>query len=190
MTAMGSDEQDFYRLVAEARNPERLFPIRSNKYCDFYAGHLPDGTQVLIGRTRNERILVLFFSKWGGLSDIQRRELPPFLKPPERPHFDVSDVEFHEYLHQEFGFKPGLVHVQQFLVADDECGFWVGPLPWHVNQFLAAPEKYTAEEQAEYRESIRKFIRRGVCVLDWGDEWRVLEANGVEAGWDLPENCP
>jgi hypothetical protein len=170
-----------------ARDPERLFPVRSNKYCAFYAGHLPDGKQVLIGRWAAEKILVLSFSKWGGLYDIQRRKLPSFRQPPEERHLDVNDAEFHEYLRKEFGFTPGLVRVQQFLVADDDCGFWVGPLPWHMNQTLTELEEYTPQEQAEYQESIRQFIGRCVCVLDWGNDWWILETDGVEAGWNLPE---
>jgi len=183
-----TDERDFFRLVTEARNPERLFAIRSNKYCAFYAGHASDGMQILVGRIRAEKILVLLFSKWGVLYDIQRRQLPQFSQPPEKRHLPVNDEEFRRYLRKEFGFKSGLVRVEQFSVSDDECGFWVGPLPWHVNQFLAAPEKHTPEEQAEYRQSIRQFIQRGVCILDWGDDWWVLEADGVEAGWNLPED--
>src|SRR5262245_19321247 len=131
---MEAKDQDFWQLVAAARNPERLFAVRSNKYCAFYAGHAPHEMQVLIGRTTGEKVLVLLFSKWGGLYDIQRRNLPAFREPPEERHLDVNDAEFHGYLKQEFGFTPGLVRVQQFLVADDDCGFWVGPLPWHMNQ--------------------------------------------------------
>jgi hypothetical protein len=185
---MDVSDRDFWRLVAAARNPERLFPVRSNKYCAFYAGHLPDGTQILIGRTAAEKLLILSFSKGGGLYDIQRRKLPPFRHPPEEAHLDVNNAELHDYLRKEFGFRPGLVRVQQFLVADDDYGFWVGPLPWHVNQFLEAPEEHTPEAQANYRESVCQFIARDVCVLDWANDWWVLEADGLEAGWNLPED--
>jgi hypothetical protein len=183
-----TEERDFFRLVTEARNPERLFAVRSNKYCAFYAGHASGAMQVLVGRLRAEKILVLFFSKWGVLYDIQRRQLPRFSRRPEKRRLAVNDEEFREHLLKEFGFKSGLIRVQPFTVSDEECGFWVGPLPWHVNQFLAAPEKHTAEEQAEYRRGIREFIQRNVCVLEWGNDWWVLEADGVEAGWDLPED--
>jgi len=178
---MAADD-DFYRLVADARNPDRLFAVQSNKYHGFYAGSLSDGMQVLVGRTGAEKILVLLFSKWGGLYDIQREELPPFQRPPEKDHLDLNDAEFHGYLLKMFGFTPGVVRIQQFLVADDDCGFWLGPLPWHFNQFLAAPNDYTAEEQADYREMIRDFLGRGQCVLDWGNTWRILDVNGVEVG--------
>jgi hypothetical protein len=72
--------------------------------------------------------------------------------------------------------------VVSFLVSDDNCGFWVGPLPWHFNEFLATPEKYSAEEQSEYPEMIRSFILRGGHVLDWANDWRVLNADGIEVG--------
>jgi hypothetical protein len=186
---MATSDQEFWRLVATARNPERLFPVRSNKFCAFYAGHLPDAMQVLIGRTAAEKILVLSFGRWGVLYNVHRRALPPFRQPPEAPHLEVNDVEFHDYLRKELGFTPGLVRVQQFRVSDDDCGFWVGPFPWHFDRFLARPEEYgpeDIEEQAQYRERIREFIARGVCVLDWGNDWWVLEADGVEAGWNLP----
>ncbi len=184
---MEASNQEFWRLVAVARNPSRLYSVRSNKYCSFYAGHLPDGSQVLIGRTAAEKILALYFSKRGGLYDIQRRTLPRFEAIPEEPHLDVNDADFHDYLRKEFGFQPGLIRVEQFSVADDECGFCVGPLPWHFNEFLNAPEDHTAEEQAQYRQFICEFIARGVCVVDWGNDWWVLEADGVEAGWYLSE---
>jgi hypothetical protein len=187
---MKAEGEEFYRRIAEARNPDRLFSIRSNKYCDFYAGFLPDAMQILIGRTRAEKILALFFGKSGGLYDIQRKKLPQFQQTPEEPQLDVNDAEFHEYLREEFGFQSGLIRVQQFLVADDDCGFWVGPLPWHFNQFLNTTEEYTYEEQSDYREIIRQFIEREVCVLSWGNDWRVLEADGIEAGWDLSTSHP
>jgi hypothetical protein len=181
LIAMTADD-DFYRLVAEARNPERVFAVQTNKRQGFYAGFLSDGTQVLIGRTGTEKILVLLFSKWGGLYDIRREKLPCFEKPPENDYLDLNDAEFHEYLLKEFGFMPGVVRIRQFLVADDSCGFWVGPLPWHFNQFLAAPNEYTPEEQVNYREMIRAFIGRGQCVLDWENDWRILAADGGDAG--------
>ena len=184
--SMDASNQDFWRLVAMARNPFRLFAIRSNKYHSFYAGHLPDGLQALIGRTRDKSILLISFSTWGALYNIQRITLPQFQHPPEELHQFVNDTEFHKKLEMEFGFKPGLVRVQQFLVSDDECGFSVGPFPGYIDQFLEAPEQDTPDEQAECYEQVRQFIARGVCVLNWGNDWHVLEANGVEAGWELP----
>ncbi len=173
---------DFYRLVAQARDPGRLFPVQSNPARGVYAGSLADGTLVLIGRTVAESILMLLFSEWGGLQDIRRQELPSFENSPNEDDLDVNEAEFHDCLLQEFGFTPGVVRIRQFLVADDECGFSVGPLPWHFNQFLAAPNKFPPEEQAEYPEMIRAFIERGQCVLDWGNEWRILDAAGADAG--------
>src|SRR5262245_55349658 len=105
-------DDDFYRLVAEARNPERVFAVQSNKSQGFYAGSLSDGSQVLIGRTGAEAILVLLFSKRGGLYDIRRVKLPPFGRPPEKDYQDLNDHEFHEYLLKEFGFTPGVVRIQ------------------------------------------------------------------------------
>src|SRR5262245_54688556 len=106
---MEENDQECWRLVAAARDHERLFHVRSNKYCDFYAGHLPNGMQVLIGRTAAERILLLSFGKWGALYDVQRRKLPAFSEPPEEQHLDVNNLEFHQHLRREFGFKTGLV---------------------------------------------------------------------------------
>jgi hypothetical protein len=63
---MEAADQDCWQLVATAQDPERLFPVRSNQYCAFYADHLPDGTQVLVGRTAGERIVIVFFGKWTG----------------------------------------------------------------------------------------------------------------------------
>ncbi len=80
--------------------------------------------------------------------------------------------------------------MQQFQVRDDDCGFSLGQLPWHVNQSLAALQESTPEEQAEFRKNIRQYIARGVGVLDWGNDWWVLEADGVEEGWNLPEKGP
>jgi hypothetical protein len=179
---MTESESDLYRLVAEARNPDRLFSVRTTKENGFYAGHLPDGTQVLVGRTRAEKILLLFFTTSGWLYDIQRRQLPQIRTAPETPYLDVNDAEFHEYLLEQFRFTPRLVRVVGFLVTDDESGFWVGPLPGHFDQFLDAPGKYSAEERSEYPEMIRSFILRGGHVVDWGNDWRILNADGIEVG--------
>jgi len=173
---------DFYCLVAEARNPERLFAVQSNKYHGVYAGSLPNRGQVLVGLSGSEKILALLFSNWGGLYDIRRRELPRFHKPPEEAHQALNDAEFHAYMRKQFGFLPGVVRVRQFLVADDDCGFCVCPLPWHFNRFLATPSQYTAEEQTDYRKLILDFIGRGLYVLDWGNAWRILDADGRDAG--------
>jgi hypothetical protein len=183
---MSTPENGFWRMVAEARRPDRLFAVRSNNVCGFYAGLLADGSQVLIGRSGAEKILLVLFNKGGDLSDVRRHPLPRFRRPPERRHREVNDAEFHDYLLQEFGFRPGLVQVHRFAIADEKCIFAVDALPWHVNQSLAELAEWTVKEQAEFRKDIRQFIERGVCVLHWRNDWWVLETNGVEAGWSLP----
>lgn len=163
-----TDREDFYRLVAEARNPDRLFAIRSSPRNGYFAGSQADGTQVLVGKWR-ENLLVLSFSKWGGLYDIRREKLP-------------AETDLHGFLSRELKITPGLVRVRQFLVSDDDCGFWVGPLPWSFNEFLAAETEYTPDERVEYPRMIREFISRGDCVLDWANEWRVLDSDGHVVG--------
>jgi hypothetical protein len=187
---MGDADQDFWRLVAQARDPERPFPVRSNKWRHFYAGQLADGMPALIGRTLAETILVLVFSQRGELYDVQRRDLPKLHERPEIPYGSVNDHEFHGYLLNEFGFRAGMVRVHGFSVSDHRCGFWLGPLPWHVNIALAEMDKYPPEEQVHQKDGIRQFIERGVCVLDWANDWSVLEADGMEAGWERYDSPP
>jgi hypothetical protein len=179
-------DDDFFRLVADARNPDRLFAVRSNKHKNFYAGFCSSGMQGLVGRWYAEHILVLLFSKEGYLREIRRQKLPQFHTTPEQPYLDVNDGEFHEFLLAEYGFEPGMVRVQQFLVQDEGCGFSVGPLPWEFNrtlaEMLAAPEELAEGRWAEDRELIRDFINRGQHVIDWANDWRMLDSEGRDAG--------
>ncbi len=171
--------ESIYERVVRARNPDRLFPVRSNERYGFYAGRLvDDSAQALIGLRDDRSMLLLTFTNNGWLYDIARVNLPQFAVPPEDKHLWVNEQEFHEFLFREYSFEPALVRVNRFLVSDDECGFWVGPLPWHFEQFLADPKEYSPEEQREYQQLIIDFIDRDAAVLDWGNEWYVLDIDG------------
>jgi len=169
-----------FQRVVDAKNPDRLFPVRSNEQYGFYAGRLVDANmQALIGVRSERSVLLLTFANHGALYDIERVELPQFNVPPEGQFLWFNGREFHEFLSREYSFEPNLVRVHRFLVSDDDCGFWVGPLPWHYEQFLAHPLEYSAEEQREYAQQIIRFIDRGAAVLDWGNEWYVLDFDGI-----------
>jgi hypothetical protein len=179
-------EDDFFRLVANARNPDRLFAVRSNKNKLFYTGSCSGGLQALVGRWYTEHILVLLFSREGYLRDICRQELPQFRLPPEQLYHDINDGEFHELLRAEYGFEAGMVRVRQFMVQDENCVFSVGPLGWGDHQtiaeMLASPEGLADQGWDQARELICEFINRGLHIIDWANEWRMLDTEGRDAG--------
>lgn len=173
----------FYERVIRAKDPNRLFPVRSNKWFEFYAGRLvKDDFQALIGLTPEHSMLLLTFANHGALYDIERVKLPEFDRPPEEQYLLVNNDEFHEFLSREYSFEPAIVRVKQFLVSDEGCEFSVGPLAWHHERFLVNPEdEGPPEEQDRCRQLIIDFLDRSEGVLDWGNEWYVLDADGMSS---------
>jgi hypothetical protein len=149
-----------------------LFPIRSAPGRYFYAGSLPDGRQALVGRSVYGQLIVAIFDRDGDLMQLIHRDLP---SPPVFPDSDeireVDEDNFQEYLHQEFGFSPGLIRVKEFRVSEDM--FAVYHLPNHYREFLENPNgpAFGDEEREAFPGLIQEWNEAGHFVLGWGNDY-------------------
>ncbi|MGL6074651.1 MAG: hypothetical protein ACRC8S_10865 [Fimbriiglobus sp.] len=178
-------KDDFFRLVVAARNPDRLFAVESNKGRAYYAGILPNGDQALIGRASTQSILIVLFSGDGYLQHIEQQQLPRFQMPPEEVHLDVNDEEFQAFLNREYGFRSGTIWVRKFSVQVEDS-LWVDALPWSFNdaisEMMASIVGFADEEWAYERKLISDFIHREQHVIEWADNWRILDREGRDVG--------
>ena len=162
------------REAEEAARPDRLYPIRSEKYYGFYAGHVPGKRQALVAGDLD--LLIAFFEHQGNLLEVQRRTLPPSVKVPEMNCGTLDDRDFQEYLKKEFHFRPGLIRVKAFQIQPE--GLAVHPFPSHYQLFLDNPhDGFNAEDRDYYPELIRTWIADKQFVLDWGNDYW-LDNNG------------
>src|SRR5689334_13508033 len=105
-------DDEIKRLVQKANRPDRLYPIRSNKYYGFWTGHLPDGRQALVDFCGSWLMEVLLFSHEGNYLGREARKLDPMLPPDDSDIF--NDQQLHAYLSAEFGFTPALIRIKRF----------------------------------------------------------------------------
>ncbi len=155
-----------------AAAPDRLYPVRSNKYYGFYAGQLPDMRQALAALDSSKNLLVVIFDRGGNVVDVQRKSLAASLNlPPEEWYMTVNDAELHEYLHNQFGFTPELIRVKAFLVPEE--GLSVHAFPSHYDVFLADPMERVFDDfdRENYPGMIRGWIAEKAFVLDWGNDY-------------------
>ena len=105
------------REAEEAARPDRLYPIRSEKYYCFYAGHVPGKRQALVAGDLD--LLIAFFEHQGNLLEVQRRTLPPSVKVPEMNCGTLDDRDFQEYLKG----KEALLTLLPLLTDDWQVAF-------------------------------------------------------------------
>lgn len=164
------------------QDANRLFPVRSAPGYYFYAGRLPRGRQALVGRSANGRIVVGIFSKGGDLTEVVRRELP---SPPVLPGSDdireVDEGDFHDYLHQEFGFAPETARVKEFRIEPE--GLAVYQLPEHYQAFLRDPRDpiFDDEQRTVFPRLIKEWVEEGQFVLEWGNDYWLDSTSEVVA---------
>jgi hypothetical protein len=166
------------REAEEAARPDRLFPIRSNKYYGYYAGRLAGKRQALAALDVRKNLVLAVFDQQGDLLEVKRRTPAPSLKRrPEKKYLAVNDREFHEYLHKEFRFKAGRIKVNAFLIAAE--GLAVHAFPYHYQEFLKNPygKIFDNADRDYYPKLIREWIADKAFVLDWGNDYW-LDNNG------------
>jgi hypothetical protein len=86
-----------------AKNPNRLYPIVTNRHCGFYAGRTADGRQLLAGE-RCPDLLVGFFDNGGNLREVHYQRIE-----------EQGEVE--QRLHEWYGYLPELIRVKRFRIA-------------------------------------------------------------------------
>jgi hypothetical protein len=160
------------RVMQRETNGDLLFPIRSVPERYFYAGHLPEGRQVLIARSVYGQMIAAIFDSGGNLIQVIHQELPsPPVLPDSGEIREVDDGDFQEFLRREFGFSPGLIRIKEFRIPQDR--FAVYHLPQHYREFLENPNSQAFDE--EEREAIPGLIHQwnewGQFVLEWGNDF-------------------
>jgi len=164
-----------------ARRPDRLYPILSHDWYAFYAGHLPDGRQLLAG-VDGCRVVLGFFEPGGEFIDVERRTLP-----------EGEEVE--QYLSKEFGYRPSLVRVKRFRIPPEkgqvidplqlalvgESGFAIAPFPLDWQDFFNDPSSFCEEDRESYTKMIRGWVAREDFALYWGNEY-FLNRDGEVVG--------
>jgi hypothetical protein len=162
------------RLVSEAHRPDRRFQIRSEKYHGFYAGHLPDGEQMLVTCNRIGELRSFFFSGDGDYLGMRRRT-PETLRPEGEVGLDLHVRQLHEILAAEYGFAPGLIRVKEF--EEPEALVSVAPLPAYLEEFARDPKCEPEERWPALVEELKRWVLEGDFVLNtFNDYW--LDSSG------------
>jgi hypothetical protein len=85
--------------------------------------------------------------------------------------YRVEEDEFHEYLRQEFGFTPDVIHIREFRLPQDELAVY--RLPEFYQEFLNDPNG------PDFDEDLRQYLpgqidrwrTEGRFVLQWGNDF-------------------
>jgi uncharacterized protein (TIGR02996 family) len=158
-------------IFRASRPFEKTFPVKSCESYGFYAGTLPRKRQALIGRVRAEYVNVAVFDRKGTFLQEFNGPLPIALQRPPEEYYDVNDEELYEFLLREFGFRPGRIHIKEFVTGE---GLSVHLLPWHYQEDVEDPDSTDEEGSAV---DIQGWIDRGDFVLDWGNDY-FMDADG------------
>jgi hypothetical protein len=152
-----------------ARSPDRLYPILTDRYCDFYAGRTADDRQLLAGEWC-PNLLVGLFDANGNLRDVHYRRID-----------EKGEVE--RRLREWYGYTPGLIWVKRFRIAPGpdqpinplqlaligESGLAIAPFPLTWEGCYGNPADFPADDP-DYVEMVRGWIERGNFALFWGNE--------------------
>jgi uncharacterized protein (TIGR02996 family) len=166
------------RKVARVERPfERLFPIRE---CSggLHAGHLPGQRQGLFAFQYHGRyVIAAQFDSEGNLIEAERRNLVGTLVPEGfRGHWaHEHQPELRDYLRREFGFRPGLIHVKEFMT---EWGLAV--YLWHDTEVLENPDAWAEDPEPD------EVGAEPPDLIDWmeGGNFVILFGNDNWAGPD------
>jgi hypothetical protein len=159
-------------MLERDANGDLLFPIRNAPDRYFYAGHLPDGRQALVGRSVYGQIIAALFDHGGNLMQVIHQDLPsPPVLPDAGAIREVDDDDFQAYLWCQFGFTPGLIRIKEFRVPGEM--FAVYHLPQHYREFLEDPNgpAFDAEQREAFPDMICQWNEWGQFVLEWGNDF-------------------
>jgi hypothetical protein len=162
-------------LVALASRPERLYPVKTNEGYGFYCGRLANGRQALATLDVRLLLVVTLFDAAGNLVGEEERDLAGRWPTPPHGYPEVDRAELQEYLRDEFGFEPGVIHVRAF-VTDRVAIF---PLPGHYQEFVDDPESpsFDTDQRERFPGYIEEWVEGEEFVLLWGNDYW-LDKNG------------
>jgi hypothetical protein len=163
-----------------ARSPDRLYPILTDRRCDFYAGRTAEGRQLLAGEWC-PNLVVGLFDDAGNLHETHYRRIE-----------EKGEVE--QRLREWYGSTPGLIRVKRFRIAPapdqpinrlqlaliGEPGLAIAPFPLTWTECYGEPADFPADDP-DYLEMVRGWIERGNFALFWGNEIH-LDGSGEVVG--------
>jgi hypothetical protein len=167
------------RLEA-ARSPDRLCPILTDPYHDFYAGRTADSRQLLAGEWCPDVVVGLFDDR-GNLLQTEHRTIG-------------SQSEVEERLREWYGYTRGLVrlkwfsiplgHIQTRFPAQwaevGEPQFAIAPFPFDWEECYGDLADFPADDP-DYVAMVRGWIDRGNFAMFWGTEIH-LDGSGQVVG--------
>jgi hypothetical protein len=119
---------------------------------------------------------VFLFSPEGDYLGHQRRSAAPKPwseeagQPLSDRELDLFVQELHQFLADEFGFKPGLIHVKRFEEPAESVS--IEPLPSYLVEFAADPEGIPEDRRSDHLAELERWVAEGDFVLNtWNDYW-------------------
>ena len=160
--------------------PQRSYNIQ-NDVSHYYAGHLKDGSQVLMGIQLPELVMVEFAPTGKYVRTTIRDISSETRKSLQRlPNSGEDDLlrELRNW-QQEVGFTGATISIQQFFLSDRYIG--IKNLPDHYQEVLNQPEEYDANRRRELQEDVHLWIERGDFVLYWDEEYYLNQDGELES---------
>ena len=161
---------------------EKLYTVQYNDCCNFVAGFLPHGEQVLMGVVGDDPLYVVaaFFNK-AGLFLRQESRSVSFPKKQGQPHGQIYEERVKalwlalEEWKAEIGIKPKGVRIARFHLP--EWGYWgTGIGLCDLPQFMqdCSDDRLSEKDEQLRRElldDIEQFRSNEKFVLRWGTEY-------------------
>jgi hypothetical protein len=151
-------EEDCVR-PADYRYPFQSFPGRL-----LYAGHLPDGQQILVGSLPPVALILRF--TWSGELTAVDKHLLPEMRDRDDLERAVTDC------FERTGATPGLIHMRRFssgnpgsLLADVEQS----KDPHSYDRIEVVDLPYDGMDDAEEQ----RWLSSGAYVLEWGNSYYI-----------------
>ena len=145
-----------------------LYPIKDSQY--FRAGHMPDGTQLLVAPFGNEVIVLRFYGD-GRFSGIETY-------PLEGDSQDAVDQQV-DCVVRESGMKPGIIRVQKFTIS--ERGLGICEMPDYLQEYADSPSSFPSERAIHLARALERWNTKQGFVLVWGEDYEMDSQGEVES---------
>lgn len=154
--------------------PGHLYRIQNNPHY-FYAGHLENGNQILMGVQLPELVSVEFDPD-GNYIGMAVREIARTKQDSSGFDAEKLSVELRVW-QSELGITPGTISVKRFFLPDR----WIGihDLPDYCQEVIDRPEDYDSERIREIEEHVRQWSESGDFVLYWNEDYYLSQEGEV-----------
>ena len=117
----------------------RLYPIAADFSSDLIAGHLPDGTQILVDTHPDYGPATLFcFTAGGEQTELRSLWLPAEYQSRPQDYDGEFAERLKEQLAQTLGFTPGLIRIRE--LDDTQGGLSIDPAPMWAEEDFGQPD--------------------------------------------------